>query len=181
MNASGNTVRGRVKPLRVLLAEDDPADVALVEESLAAHALPAELHHVPDGVEAMAFLRRQGQYADAPRPELILLDLNMPRLNGREVLAKIKVDPGLKAIPVVVFTTSAIDVDVLASYSAHANAYVAKPVDLDDFERAVERIHRFYGGTATLPPPIRMQPENERSAPGAAATAALDTPAETPR
>ncbi|WP_311202404.1 response regulator [Micromonospora chalcea] len=104
MNAAGNTVRGRVKPLRVLLVEDDPADVALIEESLATHALPAELHHVPDGLEAMAFLRRQGQYVDAPRPELILLDLNMPRVNGREVLAEIKIGSGLKAIPVVVFT-----------------------------------------------------------------------------
>ncbi|SBT65815.1 Response regulator receiver domain-containing protein [Micromonospora sediminicola] len=136
----------------MLLVEDDPADVALIQEALAAHALVAELHHVPDGVEAMAFLRRQGQYASAPRPELILLDLNMPRMNGREVLTAVKTDPWLQAIPLVVFTTSAVDADVVASYTAHANAYIAKPIDLDDFERVVGLIHRFYGATATLPP-----------------------------
>nr|WP_204342509.1 response regulator [Micromonospora terminaliae] len=141
--------------MRVLLVEDDPADVALIEEALDAHALPTTLRHVPDGVEAMAFLRHQGQYADAPRPELILLDLNMPRMNGREVLAAVKADPWLQSIPVVVFTTSSIDADVLASYTAHANAYISKPIDMDDFERVVGQIHRFYGRTATLPPSPR--------------------------
>ncbi|WP_374536246.1 response regulator [Micromonospora aurantiaca (nom. illeg.)] len=151
MNAVGDPAHGRLGSLRVLLVEDDPADVALIEGTFATHALAAELHHVPDGVEAMAFLRRQGQYADAARPELILLDLNMPRMNGREVLTAIKADPWLKTIPVVVFTTSAVDADVLASYTAHANAYVTKPIDLDDFERVVGQIHRFYGRIASLP------------------------------
>ncbi len=152
VNVARETARGRLGPLRVLLVEDDPADVALIEDTFATHALAAELHHVPDGVEAMAFVRRQGQYADAPRPELILLDLNMPRMNGQEVLAAIKADQWLKTIPVVVFTTSVVDADVLASYTAHASAYVTKPIGLDDFERVVGQIHRFYGRTASLPP-----------------------------
>ncbi|MDG4751591.1 response regulator [Micromonospora sp. WMMD718] len=135
----------------MLLVEDDPADVALIEDTFATHALAVELHHVPDGVAAMAFLRREGRYADASRPELILLDLNMPRMSGREVLTAIKADPWLKTIPVVVFTTSTVDTDVLASYTAHANAYVTKPIDLDDFERVVGQIYRFYGRTARLP------------------------------
>lgn len=151
MNAVGDTAHGRPGPLRVLLVEDDPADVALIEDTFAAHALAAELHHVPDGVEAMAFLRRQGQYADAARPELILLDLNMPRMSGREILTAVKADPWFKTIPIVVFTTSAVDVDVLASYTAHANAYVTKPIGLDDFQRVVRQIYQFYGRTATLP------------------------------
>ncbi|WP_229403493.1 response regulator [Micromonospora okii] len=152
MNAAEDaTTYGQPGRLRVLLVEDDPADVALIEDTFATHTLDTELHHVSDGVEAMAFLRCQGQYADAPRPKLILLDLNMPRMNGREVLTAIKADPRLQTIPVVVFTTSAVDADVVASYTAHANAYVTKPIDLDEFESVVQQIHRFFGRIVTLP------------------------------
>ncbi|PWR11223.1 response regulator [Micromonospora acroterricola] len=146
-------VTGGPAVLQVLLVEDDPADATLIEDAFVAHALPAGLHHVPDGVEAMAFLRREEAHADAPRPDLILLDLNMPRMSGQEVLAAVKTDEQLKAIPVIVFTTSAVDTDVLASYSAHANAYVTKPMDLDSFGRVIAEIHRFYGRTVALPPP----------------------------
>jgi CheY-like chemotaxis protein len=137
--------------LRVLLVEDDLGDVALIENSFAEHQVPAELHHVVDGAEALAFLRREAAYADAPRPDLILLDLNMPRVDGRQVLAAIKSDEQLKAIPVVVFTTSANPADIVSSYGAHANAYVTKPIDLDEFDRAVAQIRNFYGHTVTLP------------------------------
>ena len=109
------------------------------------------MHHVVDGAEALAFLRREDPYGDAPRPDLILLDLNMPRVDGRQVLAEVKADDDLKAIPVVVLTTSAADTDIAASYTAHANAYVTKPVDLDDFDRVVSEIRNFYGRTVALP------------------------------
>jgi two-component system response regulator len=140
-----------VHPLCVLLVEDDAADVALMETVFADHELTSELHHVPDGAEALAFLRRDAAYADAPRPDLILLDLNMPRVDGRQVLGHIKADDDLKGIPVVVFTTSSTDTDVSSSYGAHANAYVTKPIDLDDFERALSQIREFWGHTVTLP------------------------------
>ena len=137
--------------LHVLLVEDDLADVALMESSFAEHYAPTELHHAVDGADALAFLRREGGYADAPRPDLILLDLNMPRVDGRQVLTAIKADEKLEAIPVVVFTTSAAPADVSSSYGAHANAYVTKPIDLDDFERALSQIREFWGHTVTLP------------------------------
>jgi two-component system response regulator len=136
--------------LQVLVVEDDPGDVALVEASFAEHDVGTQLHHVDDGAEALAFLRREGSYADAPRPDLILLDLNMPRVDGRQVLAEVKADADLKSIPVVVFTTSAAADDVQDSYGAHANAYVTKPIDLDDFDRVVAAIRNFYGHTVTL-------------------------------
>ena len=136
--------------LQVLLVEDDLGDVALMEVSFAEHDVPTELHHVADGAEALAFLRRDGGYADAPRPDLILLDLNMPRVDGRQALSMIKTDEQLKAIPVVVFTTSATPTDIVASYGA--NAHVTKPIDLDEFDRAVAQIRTFYGRTVTLPP-----------------------------
>jgi CheY-like chemotaxis protein len=139
------------QPLRVLLVEDDVADVALVTDAFASQDLASDLHHVSDGAEALAFLRREAPYPDAPRPDLILLDLNMPRVDGRQVLAEIKADERLRAIPVVVFTTSAAADDVVTSYGAHANAYVTKPIDLDDFERALAEIRGFWGRTVTLP------------------------------
>jgi CheY-like chemotaxis protein len=139
------------QPLRVLLVEDDVADVALVTDAFASQDLASDLHHVADGAEALAFLRREAPYPDAPRPDLILLDLNMPRVDGRQVLAEIKADDDLKAIPVVVFTTSAAADDVVTSYGSHANAYVTKPIDLDDFERALAEIRGFWGRTVTLP------------------------------
>lgn len=138
-------------PLHVLVVEDDPGDAALIEEAFAEHDTQSQLHHVPDGEEALAFLYQQGAYTGAPRPDLILLDLNMPRVDGREVLAQVKTDDALKTIPIVVFTTSAADADVLDSYSAHANAYITKPIDLDDFDRTLTEIRRFYGSAVTLP------------------------------
>lgn len=137
--------------LRVLVVEDDLGDVALVESAFDEHSVRTELHHVPDGVEALAFLHRQEQYADAPRPDLILLDLNMPRVDGRQVLAEVKADADLQSIPVVVFTTSNAPEDVLSSYIGHANAYVTKPMDLDEYDRAVAAIRNFFGYTVMLP------------------------------
>ncbi|WP_328465754.1 response regulator [Actinoplanes sp. NBC_00393] len=137
--------------LRVLVVEDDLGDVALVESAFAGHRIATDLHHVADGAEALAFLRAEGSYAGALRPDLILLDLNMPRLDGRQLLQVIKTDALLKAIPVVVFTTSSTPADITASYRAHANAYVTKPIGLDDFDRVVAAIRNFYGHTVTLP------------------------------
>ncbi|MEU4624779.1 response regulator [Actinoplanes sp. NPDC023801] len=137
--------------LQVLLVEDDLGDVALIENAFSEHDVPTTLHHVPDGAAALVFLQQQAPYTEAPRPDLILLDLNMPRLDGRQVLTTIKADEQLKTIPVVVFTTSATPADILTSYGAHANAYVTKPIDLDDFDRALTQIRKFYGHTVTLP------------------------------
>ena len=117
----------------VLLVEDDPGDVLMTREAFEEHKLHNRLDVVTDGVEAMAYLRREGEYADAPRPDLVLLDLNLPRRDGREVLAEIKADPDLRHIPVVVLTTSKAEEDILRSYELHANAYVTKPVDFDRF------------------------------------------------
>ncbi len=138
--------------LQILLAEDDPADVALVEDAFTTHKLTGKLHHVRDGVEALAFLRREEGYDDAPRPDLVLLDLNMPRMGGREVLSTIKSDDQLRTIPVVVFSTSAVYADIVGSYGSHANAYVTKPIDLDAFQRVVTEIHGFYGDLVTRAP-----------------------------
>lgn len=137
--------------LQVLVVDDDLGDVALMENAFAEHDVRSELHHVSDGAEAMAFLHRESPYLDAPRPDLILLDLNMPRVDGREVLDRIKADNDLKTIPTVVLTTSSSADDILSSYIAHANAYVTKPIDLDDFDRVVMEIRNFYGHTAALP------------------------------
>jgi two-component system response regulator len=137
--------------LQVLVVEDDLGDVALVESAFAEHSIGSQLHHVADGGEALAFLRRQPPYGDAPRPDLIMLDLNMPRVDGRQALAEIKVDEDLRSIPTIVFTTSAADADVFASYASHANAYVTKPINLDDYDRVVLQIRNFYGHTAALP------------------------------
>lgn len=137
--------------LQVLVVEDDLGDVALVESAFAEHSVGSQLHHVTDGGEALAFLRREAPYGDAPRPDLIMLDLNMPRVDGRQALIEIKSDENLKSIPTIVFTTSAADSDVFASYAAHANAYVTKPINLDDYDRVIMEIRNFYGHTAALP------------------------------
>jgi len=137
--------------LQVLVVEDDLGDVALVESAFAEHSIASQLHHVTDGGEALSFLRREAPYDHVPRPDLILLDLNMPRVDGRQALVQIKTDDDLKSIPTIVFTTSSADSDVIASYTAHANAYVTKPIDLDDFDRVVIEIRNFYGHTAALP------------------------------
>ena len=144
--------RSDVSVVDVLLVEDDPGDELLTREALENDRVGNVLHVVRDGAEALAFLRREGVYADAPRPGLILLDLNMPKMDGREVLARIKADEELRTIPVVVLTTSESESDVLSSYQLHANAYVTKPVDLDRFAQVVRRIDEFYLAVVKLPP-----------------------------
>jgi CheY-like chemotaxis protein len=135
----------------VLLIEDDPGDVLMTQEAFEHHKLGNSLHVVDDGIEAMAFLRREGQYADAPRPGLILLDLNLPRKDGREVLAEIKADDDLCDIPVVVLTTSSADEDIMKTYRLHANAYVTKPVNFTRFVDVVRQIDSFFVTVVTLP------------------------------
>jgi CheY-like chemotaxis protein len=141
----------RVKAIEVLLVEDDPGDVLMTREAFADHKLSNVLHVVDNGVDAMAFLRREGEYADAPRPDLMLLDLNLPRMDGREVLAAIKADDDLCSIPVVVLTTSEAEEDVLRSYRLHANAYVTKPVDFERFLEVVRQIDQFFVTVVKLP------------------------------
>lgn len=140
------------KPVSVLLVEDDPGDVVLVTEAFEHNKVKNDLHTVQDGVEALAFLRREDPYADAPVPDLILLDLNLPRKDGREVLAEIKADPVLRRIPVVVLTTSQAETDIVKSYNLHANSYVVKPVDLEQFIGIIKSIDSFWLTAVTLPP-----------------------------
>ncbi|MGE0029383.1 MAG: response regulator [Thermoleophilia bacterium] len=137
--------------IEVLLVEDDPGDVVLIQEAFADNKVGNRLSVVGDGVEAMAFLRREGAYAGAPRPDLVLLDLNLPRKNGREVLAEIKNDPELSIIPVIVLTTSEAEEDIVRSYSLHANAYITKPVDFERFAGVVHQIDEFFVGVVKLP------------------------------
>lgn len=138
--------------LSVLLVEDDPADVIIAQEALRAGKVDSQLSVASDGVQAMAYLRREGEYRDAERPDLILLDLNLPRKSGHEVLAEVKADPDLRSIPVVVLTTSSNVEDVVRSYDQYANVYVTKPVDFDDFTRVVAQIDEFFAHVARLPP-----------------------------
>jgi CheY-like chemotaxis protein len=135
----------------VLLVEDDEGDVLMTREAFEHHKLRNQLHVVPDGVEALAFLRREGEHADAPRPGLILLDLNLPRKDGREVLEEIKSDETLRSIPVVVLTTSQAEEDILRSYNLYANAYVAKPVDFERFIDVIRQIDDFFVTVVKLP------------------------------
>ncbi|MGW1996905.1 response regulator [Embleya sp. NPDC001921] len=137
--------------IEVLLVEDDPGDVLMTREAFADNKVRNTLHVVSDGVEAVAFLRREGEYTDAPRPDLILLDLNLPRKDGREVLEEIKADEDLRRIPVVVLTTSEAEEDVLRSYHLHANAYVTKPVDFEQFISVVRHIDEFFVSVVKLP------------------------------
>jgi CheY-like chemotaxis protein len=139
-------------PIEVLLIEDDPGDVLMTQEAFEEHKLRNRLNVVSDGAEALAYLRREGQYADAELPDLILLDLNLPRRDGREVLEEIKNDEQLCRIPVVVLTTSQADEDILRSYQLHANAYVAKPVDFEQFITVVRQIDEFFVSVVKLPP-----------------------------
>jgi CheY-like chemotaxis protein len=139
------------KPIDVLLVEDDPGDTLMIREAFAENKLRNRLSCVADGVEALAFLRREGDYAEAPRPDLVLLDLNLPRKDGREVLAEIKADGQLRTIPVVVLTTSEAEEDILRSYDLHANAYVTKPVDFDRFINVVRQIDEFFVAVVKLP------------------------------
>jgi CheY-like chemotaxis protein len=135
----------------VLLVDDDPGDTLMIREAFEHNKVKNELQSVSDGVQAMQYLRREGEYANAPRPDLILLDLNLPRKDGREVLAEIKSDPQLATIPVVVLTTSHAEEDVLRSYQLHANAYVTKPVDFERFIEVVRQIDEFFVTVVKLP------------------------------
>ena len=141
----------RASPVEILLVEDNPGDVRLTKEALKEGKVYSNLHWAKDGVEALEFLRRQGKFADAPRPDIILLDLNLPKKDGREVLSEIKNDDDLKRIPVVILTTSKAEEDVLRSYQLHANCYVTKPVDLEKFIGVVESIDKFWLTVVTLP------------------------------
>ena len=135
----------------ILLVEDNPGDVRLTREALDEGQSRSTLSVASDGVEALAFLRREGRYADAPRPDLILLDLNLPRMGGREVLAAIKADEQLRRIPVVILTTSTDDRDVSSAYNLHANCYIAKPVDFEQFIGVIRALEQFWLTIATLP------------------------------
>jgi len=138
--------------VRILLVEDNPGDVRLTVEGLKEAKIRNKLYVVEDGVEAMAFLHKEGKYSFAPRPDLILLDLNLPKKDGREVLEEIKQDPALKIIPVVILTSSKSEQDVLQSYKLHANCYITKPVDFEQFKNVVLSIDEFWFTVVTLPP-----------------------------
>jgi len=140
-----------VRPAEILLVEDSPTDALLAREALGLSRLENELHVVQDGVEAMAFLRHEREYADAPRPDLILLDLNLPRKDGRAVLRELKTDERLKLIPVVILTTSAADADVQQAYGLHANCYIVKPVDFERFTRVIQTLEDFWFAVVRLP------------------------------
>ena len=139
------------KALNVLLVEDSPGDVRLTREAFREANIFIQLHVASDGVEALAFLYQQGRFSDAPRPDLILLDLNLPKMDGREVLARIKEDAALRMIPTVILTTSEAEADILKSYELRANSYLSKPVELDAFENLVKSINDFWLTKAKLP------------------------------
>jgi CheY-like chemotaxis protein len=140
-----------VEPINILLVEDNPGDVRLTIEALREGKVHNQLSVARDGVEALAFLRQEGQFAESPRPDVILLDLNLPKKDGREVLAEIKADERLRRIPVVVLTTSKAEEDILRSYALHANCYVTKPVDLEQFITVVRSIEDFWFSIVRLP------------------------------
>ncbi len=141
-----------VRPIEILLVEDSPSDTELSIEALREAKVCNNLNTVENGVDALQFLRRQGPFAKAPRPDLIMLDLNLPRKDGREVLAEIKADPDLKTIPVVVLTTSRAEEDVLRAYQLNANCYITKPVDFQQFVKVVQHVENFWLEVVTLPP-----------------------------
>ena len=146
---SSNEVNSR--SIEILLVEDNPGDARLTIEAMREAKMSNRIHVVEDGVEAMQFLRREGRFGDAPRPDLILLDLNLPKKDGRAVLAEVKADPALRRIPVVVLTTSRAEEDVLRAYDLHANCYVTKPVDLAQFIKIVAQIEEFWIKVVVLP------------------------------
>jgi two-component system, chemotaxis family, response regulator Rcp1 len=143
----------------ILLIEDNSGDVRLIQEALKEGQMRNRLNSVEDGVEALAYLRREGRYADASRPDIIVLDLNLPKMDGREVLVEIKSDDNLKSIPVIILTTSKADKDVLNSYNLHANCYITKPVDLEHFITIIRGIEDFWLSLVTLPPHPRSYNE----------------------
>ena len=139
-------------PVEILLVEDNPGDADLAREALESGKLLISLHVVGDGEAAMAFLRREGAYANAPRPDLILLDLNMPKKDGRAVLAEVKADEALKSIPVVILTTSQSEEDIVRTYNLHANCFISKPIDLNQFVKVLQAIEDFWFTIVRLPP-----------------------------
>jgi len=140
------------RPVEILLVEDNPGDVRLTQEALIEGKVYHNLSVVGDGVDALAFLRREDGYADAPRPDLILLDLNLPRMDGHEVLAEVKADANLRRTPVIVLTTSEAEQDILTTYELHANCYITKPVDLEQFVSVVRYVEDFWLTIVKLPP-----------------------------
>ena len=140
------------KPIELLLVEDSPTDVLMAKAAFESAKLLHHLHVVEDGEQALAFLRHEGMYANSPRPDLILLDLNLPRKDGREVLAAVKADDQLKVIPVVVLTTSKAEEDILKAYGLHANCYIAKPINFGGFAEIIRSIEHFWFSVVTLPP-----------------------------
>jgi two-component system, chemotaxis family, response regulator Rcp1 len=146
-----NPVGARGMPIEVLLVEDSPGDVRLTREAFRRANQSIHLHVACDGVEAMAFLKNEGTHANAPRPDIILLDLNLPKMDGREVLAHIKEDENLKTIPIVILTTSVAEVDIVQSYQLRANCYLSKPVQLNEFEALVKSINDFWLTGVRLP------------------------------
>jgi len=139
------------KLVEILMVEDSQADVLMTREAFKEARLANTLHVVEDGVQAMQFLRQEAEFASSPRPDLILLDLNLPRKNGREVLAEIKADPGLRTIPVIILTTSQAEQDILEAYNLHANCYIVKPVGFKNFVTAIQSIESFWFSLVTLP------------------------------
>jgi CheY-like chemotaxis protein len=146
-----DTTVGGLCPAKILLVEDNPADARLTLEALREGGVHSDLYHAPDGVEAMAFLRREGSYAATPRPDLILLDLNMPRKGGREVLAELNENPDLRSIPVLILSSSTAEGDIRDAYSLNCNCYIKKPVDLEQFFDIVGTITNFWLTVVTLP------------------------------
>jgi CheY-like chemotaxis protein len=140
------------EPIEILLVEDNPGDVRLTREALSEGGVLNNLHVVGDGVDAMAYLRQDGEYADATTPDLVLLDLNLPKMDGTEVLEEVKADPDLRRIPVVVLTSSAAEEDIVRSYDLHANAYITKPVDMDQFIEVARNLEQFWLSIVKLPP-----------------------------
>ncbi len=143
--------RNNGRPIEILLVEDNPGDVRLTQEAFRQNKIRNKLNVVNDGEQALAYLRREEPYTDAARPGLILLDLNLPRLDGREVLAQIKSDPELRHIPVVILTTSQAEEDIVRSYALHANCYISKPVDLERFMQVVKEVEHFWLSVVNLP------------------------------
>ncbi len=146
------TPMSNAEPARILLVEDNPGDIRLTKEAFKNGRIENDLHVVSDGVDALEFLSQEGEYADAPRPDLILLDLNLPRMNGDEVLEELQDDPSLQRIPVIVLTSSQAEEDVIASYDLNANAYLTKPVDPDAFIETVRTFEKFWFSMVRLPP-----------------------------
>lgn len=146
------SVQYSVRPIELLLVEDSPTDLLMTREALEHAKVLLNMHTVEDGVEVMKFLRREGRHSSAPRPDLILLDLNLPKKDGREVLLEIKADSDLKSIPVVILTTSKAEEDILMAYSAHANCFITKPVGFANFTEVIRSIERFWFTVVTLPP-----------------------------